>query len=158
VKFVLSSVVAALVAGSIVAVSARGADVSRQYPRGGNSRVALTSQGRLLRSFEALLRETFGHRAVSRTACGKHCSALDFSCAGECSPLATYLPYWYVFAQPGETTLHLSSRNPASLFFGNYPVPILVRRRAVACDAQGRRFLAAYADAASFTLACLAPR
>jgi hypothetical protein len=116
----------------------------------------LTTKGRLLWNFEGLLSKNFGDRQPSLSDCRRPCD-LDFSCAGICSPLSRFSPYWYVFRRHNSTGLHISSKNMRSADFGNYPKPVLLRGMAVACDKHEKRFLVEYADAASFTLGCLAP-
>src|ERR1041385_2498365 len=66
----------------------------------------LTSQGRLLWNFEALLHKTFKTRVVSVSS-GLY-DSLNFSCAGWCGPNAKYLHYKFTFADARPTTLHVS--------------------------------------------------
>lgn len=116
-----------------------------------SSPIGLTAQGRLISNFEALLRTTFGMRAVFVS------KGENFSCAGTCAPLSTYSRYWFVFKSPARTTLHLSKRKFGSEAFGNYPAPVLIRGQSIACNTGETRFLVVYRNAASFTLGCLAP-
>jgi hypothetical protein len=112
----------------------------------------LTGQGQLLWSFEGLLTQTFGSKPVSATA------GPDFSCSGDCSPLATYLPYSFVFARHGDSTFHLSTRRVSpNTSFGNYPTPVLINGRVIACDNKESTFLIEYRDAANFAFGCLSP-
>ena len=112
----------------------------------------LTSQGQLVWSLEGLLTQTFGSKPVSAAA------GPNFSCSGDCSPLATYSPYSFVFARHGDTTFHLSTRRPGpNTSFGNYPTPVLINGRLVACDGKESMFLIEYRDAANFMLGCLPP-
>ncbi len=77
--------------------------------------------------------------------------------ANGCSPLAKYDPYFYTFAHPVNTTLRLSHREPRN--FGNYPRVIVIRGETVRCNTgKHPRYLISYADAASFSLGCLAPQ
>jgi len=132
----------------------------------------ITSDGRLLWSLEALLRTTFGNSQPSSAdntdtgptnpsnppAASTSGDDVNFDCAGDqCLPLATYDPYSYTFANPTDSAFHLSARNYQKWSFGNYPEPVLINGRIVACDPQERTFLIRYADASSFTLACMAP-
>lgn len=117
----------------------------------------LTSQGRLLRNFEALLQKTFGRRQpICVSGDRKVRTSLDFT-AGECAPLAKYLLYWYTFQAPHGTTFHISGRRAGSLSFGNYPVAVLIRGHMVACDARERHFLIDYTSGAGLMLGCLTP-
>jgi hypothetical protein len=110
----------------------------------------LTAQGRLLWNFEALLRQQFGGRSVSVSR------PENFSCAGLCAPLSRYRPYRFTFSRPSGSTFHVSKRTFGDNGeFGNYPVPVLIRGRAVACDRAERHFLISYRSTASFTLDCL---
>jgi hypothetical protein len=111
---------------------------------------SLTPQGRLLWNFEALLWQKFvgGRVSVSRPE--------NFSCAGDCAPLSRYRPYKFTFLRPSGSAFHVSRRTFGDNGeFGNYPIAVLIRGRAVACDARETRFLIAYRSTASFTLACL---
>jgi hypothetical protein len=72
--------------------------------------------------------------------------------AGKCTPLATFAPYRYVFAGARRSRFHVTSKR--ALDFGNYPQPVLIRGRNIACDRHEHRFLVAYVDAASLTLDC----
>ncbi|MDX6489373.1 MAG: hypothetical protein QOK13_1988 [Gaiellaceae bacterium] len=111
----------------------------------------LTAQGRLLWNFEALLLQRFVGRKVSVSP------PENFSCAGDCAPLSKYRPYRFTFLRPSGTAFHVSRRTFGDNGeFGNYPIAVLIRGRAVACDARETRFLIAYRSMASFTLACLA--
>jgi hypothetical protein len=88
----------------------------------------LSTNGRALWNFEALLHDSFG----SRDVCTKGAS-LNFSApANECSPLATYGPYLYQFAGPRHSAFHLVSRLPRASF-GNYPQPVRINGRFIAC-------------------------
>jgi hypothetical protein len=138
----------------------------------GASRAAITSDGALLWNLEALLRATFGPKQPSsadntdtgptdpsnpptNSVSGNY---MDFNCAGvDCSPLAVYDPYWYTFADPTNSVFHLSHQNYKEWSFGNYPEPVLINGKIVACNSQESTFLVRYTDASSFTLACLAP-
>jgi hypothetical protein len=110
----------------------------------------LTAEGRLLWNFEALLRQKFGGRSVSVSP------PENFSCAGLCAPLSKYRPYKFTFSRPSGSAFHVSKRTFGDNGeFGNYPVPVLIRGRAVACDRGERHFLISYRSTASFTLDCL---
>ena len=108
----------------------------------------LSKSGQLLWQFEALLHDTFGNRAV----CASGRWAQKFT-SGDCSPLAVYSPYAYVFAHAHGSSLHISSKKQVG-GFGNYPVALLIRGRPIACNAQETQFLIKYRDGASLTLAC----
>jgi hypothetical protein len=147
-RFVVSASVV-LVAG--LAIWGQGAAAPARHARvGGRRPVGLTSHGRLLWNFEALLRQVFknGSVSVSRPE--------NFSCAGDCPPLSQYRPYRFTFARPNGSTFHISKRTFGDHGeFGNYPIAVLIRGRAVACDAAEKRFLIAYRSTSSFTLECL---
>jgi hypothetical protein len=104
----------------------------------------------MLWNFEALLWQRFvdGKVSVSRPE--------NFSCAGDCAPLSRYRPYKFTFLRPSGSAFHVSRRTFGDNGeFGNYPIAVLIRGKAVACDARETRFLIAYRSTASFTLACL---
>jgi hypothetical protein len=139
----------------------------------GSLSAATTSEGRLLWNLEALLRATFGNSQPASsdlTATGPTNPSnpppnsttgnyVDFNCAGDhCAPLSTYSPYWYTFSDPIDSTFHLSQQNYRGWSFGNYPEPVLINGKIVACDPQENTFLIKYFDASSFTLACMAPQ
>lgn len=106
-----------------------------------------TRPGRTLWQFEALLHDTFGNRRV----CASGRWRQNFT-AGDCTPLATFAPYQYVFAGAHRSRFHVTSTRARD--FGNYPQPVLIRGRNIACDPRERTFLVAYVDAASLTLGC----
>jgi hypothetical protein len=144
---------AAVTFGVLVLAIALGVSPSAGVRTQSQAPSALTSHGRLLMNFEALLRRTFHNRGVSVSR------PENFSCAGDCGPLSKYRLYRFTFARPRGSLLHISKRTFGDNGeFGNYPVPVLIRGRAVACDARESRFLIAYRSMASFTLDCLPKR
>lgn len=148
-RYALTLAVAVAAAGAVVYVASSASGEAGQM--GGNPPEGLTQGGRVLWNFEALLRRAFGQRRVwvSRGE--------NFSCAGLCAPASTYSPYRFTFASPTNSVFHLSSRKFKDGDFGNFPAPILVRGRSVACNPIESRFLIRYRNAASFALACLTP-
>jgi hypothetical protein len=117
---------------------------------------ALTSFGNALRNFEALLRQEFGNGFVCSIAT-KPGTAINFPRNEGCVPLATYNPYFYVFAKPGKSAFHLTSvkYRAGEQVAGNYPVPILIGGRLVACNRANTTVLIEYSDAAGFALGCV---
>ncbi len=105
---------------------------------------------------ESLLVATFGSK--DPFVSGNADKSENFSCAGNCSPLATYSPYVYTFTRLGKSTLRVSNANVQNLRFGNYPVPVLIHGKAIACNIKGTKFLTSNRGASSFTLSCLAPK
>lgn len=118
----------------------------------------LTTQGRLLWNLEGLLTKTFGHQPTLCVSAKQKPKTFWNFTARTCAPLSKYFLYWYTFQSPHGTTLHISSARAGSLFFGNYPVPVLIRGRMVACDAHDRHFLIDYASGAGLMLGCLTPQ
>ena len=109
----------------------------------------LSKRGRVLWQFEALLHDTFGNGNVC--ASGRR-GSLNFT-GGACSPLAVYSPYFYAFAQARHSALHVSKTKTVG-GFGNYPQPVLIRGRPIACNARETQFLIVLPDAISFTVDC----
>ncbi len=107
----------------------------------------LSKRGRILWQFEALLHDTFGNRPI----CSSGRWRQKFT-SGDCSPLAVYSPYFYVFTPARRSAFHITSKKACC--FGNYPQPVLIRGWNIACDARETTFLIEYVDAASFTLGC----
>ncbi len=112
----------------------------------------LTHQGILLWNLEGLLKQSFGRESIC-TWYRDPRSRWNFN--DVCAPLSDFQLYRYVFAHPHESVLHLTSTYHRFRTFGNYPGPVLVRGRLIACDNHDRLFLVAYADARSLTLDCL---
>lgn len=110
----------------------------------------LTSAGRTLWQFEALLRDTFGTRHLCPSGRWG-----QYFTSGTCSPLAVYSPYSYVFAARHRSAFHLSRKRHVG-GFGNYPIAVFIRGHPVACDARETRFLVLYRDS-PFTLGCSRP-
>jgi hypothetical protein len=106
-----------------------------------------TRSGGTLWQFEALLHDTFGNRPV----CASGRWRQNFT-AGHCTPLATFAPYGYVFAGAHRSRFHVTSTRARD--FGNYPQPVLIRGRNIACDPRERTFLVEYVEAVPLTLGC----
>jgi hypothetical protein len=114
----------------------------------GGAAPELTGRGQVLWQFEALLRDTFGRKAV-------FVRGGNFSCAGNgCGPLSVWSPYFFTFAGARGTRFHLAPRPAGS--FGQHAAPVLVRGKAVACSASGGQFVIRYLLAYSFTVDCKA--
>jgi hypothetical protein len=135
-----AAVVVALFAGGSFATVTQAA-ASAPLPR-------LSKSGQLLWQFEALLHDTLGNRAV----CASGRWAQKFT-SGDCSSLAVYAPYLYVFARARGSSFHISPKKEVG-GFGNYPIALLIRGRPIACNTQETRFLIKYRDTASLTLNC----
>jgi len=112
----------------------------------------LSAYGRALWNFEALLHDTFG----SRDVCTKGSSLNFIAPANACTPLATYEPYLYQFAGARHSAFHLVTRLPKASF-GNYPQPVRINGRFIACDPHDRSYLMEFSDASTFTVTCLVP-
>jgi hypothetical protein len=113
----------------------------------------LTSQGRTLWELEALLHDTFHDLPVS----AHYDQGRDwrFAACGRvgCAPLAYWGIYFFTFRTAGHSTFHLSRRRSLPNV-GNYPVPVKVAGRFVACNRAENRFLFNYESAAGFGFAC----
>jgi hypothetical protein len=110
----------------------------------------LTRQGQVTWNFEALLHDTFGQRQP----CARGPWAANFA-AGRCSPLAVWSPYAYQFIGARGSAFHVTGRRFNPGYFGNYPTPVLVHGKTVACDASERTFLILIRNAANFALDCV---
>ena len=95
------------------------------------------------------MRDTFGNRPVCASGRWRE----KFT-SGDCTPLAVYSPYVYVFARARGSSFHISTKKQVS-GFGNYPIALLIRGRPTACNARETQFLIEYRDAVSLTLGCL---
>ena len=88
--------------------------------------------------------------------CAK-CNSLNFVApTNQCTPLATYRPYPYQFADARHSAFHLVRHLPKGSF-GNYPQPVQINGRFIACNRRDQTYLMEFSDAATFTVACLAP-
>lgn len=113
----------------------------------------LTSKGRTLWELEALLRDQFGSLPVSahyRPGWWWTFAA----CRTGCAPLSYWNIYFFTFTNARNSTFHLSSRRTRPNL-GNYPIPIKVKGRYVACDRAESRYLITYGSAAGLALDCL---
>jgi hypothetical protein len=127
---------------------------STAFPAGasaGGPPPGLTSAGRTLWNFEALLYDTFHVHGAGVTG------RWNFSCNGgpSCGSLSQFTTYDFVFAHPSRSPFHLVPHRTRS--FGNYPEPVEVKSQDVACDPAGTRFLITYGSSATLDLACLKP-
>jgi len=113
----------------------------------------LSAEGHALWNLDALLHDTFGARPVCVPSSTRRFNLTT----GPCGPLSAFSPYFPTFVAARHSAYHLTSRNVLKMDFGNYPAPVLVRGRGVACNRVETRFLVELSDAASFTLDCLAP-
>jgi hypothetical protein len=113
----------------------------------------LTRGGRALWQFEALLHDTFHKLPVS----AHYDQGRDwkFAACGRigCAPLSYWAIYFFTFRDASHSQ-HLSARRTLPSF-GNYPIPIKVKGRYVACNAAESRFLIAYGSVVGFAPACL---
>jgi hypothetical protein len=114
----------------------------------------LTPNGRTLWEFEALLHDTFHKLPVSAHYDQGH--DWRFAACGRigCAPLSYWNIYFFTFADARHSRFHLSARHSLPSF-GNYPIPIKVRGRYVACNSSESRFLITYASGVGFAPACL---
>ena len=136
---------ASAVAGVVAAATAQVA--SAQPPPG------LTRAGVVQWQFEALLFDRFHTRNVA--AHYTRGRMWNFGCAGQCSPLSYWSPYGFVFGNARRSSYHLAQKKVQPGTFGNYPILITVKGRAVACDRAERSVLITYGDAAGFSFACM---
>jgi hypothetical protein len=115
--------------------------------------VGLIESGRTVWQFEALLHDTFNGLPVS--AHYHQGVAWNFAaCRVGCAPLAYWGIYFFTFKNARRSAFHLSKRRTLA-GFGNYPIPIKVKGRFVACNRDESRFLITYGSAAGLGLACL---
>lgn len=125
---------------------------------GGSGRVQrVSTAGEVLYEYEALVHQIFGS-SISVCTGGGGCHQGWFY-RGDLAPLSEYSPFTYVFSGFTSSTFHLMPAGFAVAGgFGNYPDPIKVNGRLVACDRAEKTFLISYGDAVGDgNLACLAP-
>jgi hypothetical protein len=108
------------------------ADAAHATPPG------LTQDGKALWNFEALLRATFGSGLV----CVVSKSGLPDFVSKPCQslPLAGMQPYEFKFAGARRSAYHLVSRRKPP-FAGNYPIPVEIAGRYIACNSNATTFL-----------------
>jgi hypothetical protein len=117
----------------------------------GSTKVALTSSGQLLRSFEGLLK----HRYGSRQVCATYNSGRRWHfTSGSCVPAATFEPYVYTFASPINADLRLSTYDFRKLHVGRHLHVVLVAGHPLACTRRPGTFLV---SAEPFSLKCSTP-
>ena len=117
--------------------------------------VGLSTNGRLLWQFEALLRDVFGKRAPYASSASYD---TNFACAGNnCYPHAKWDPYVYTFANARGSTFRLRSRTFRAGAFGNYPLPLRINGLYIACNAASTTFLTTVRGVAGFALSCQRP-
>jgi len=153
----MKRVLIVLIAGLfLVLANGTGASASQV----GGPPAGLTSSGRVLWNFEALLRQTFGShykgclRTLSRYV---ETFTTDNYCATHDAAQTMY--YSFAFANQSASAYHLVERTFAPGAFGNYPEPIRVEKNYVTCDPAGRTYLISYGDVfgLSANLACIKP-
>jgi hypothetical protein len=113
----------------------------------------LTSNGRLQWEFEALLHDVFGNRHPYATGTNNS----DFSCAGTCVPHVKWSAYVFTFANAHGSSFSLKSRTFGPVAFGNYPIPIRINGRYIACEKSASTFLTNLRGTAGFALLCVKP-
>lgn len=134
-----------------VAVTASATSRSSGVQRG------VSASGEVLYEYEALVHQTFGNSiSVCSGSGGCHQGWLY---KGALYPLSEYSTFTYAFNGFGPSTFHLM---PAGFTvptgFGNYPVPVKINGRFVACESSAKTFLISFADAVGDgNLACLRP-
>jgi len=110
----------------------------------------LSSRGRVLWNFEALLHDRFGKRDV----CTRN-GSLNFV-SGSCTPLAVWQPYFYVFTTARHSAFVATSPRPAGSF-GQGAGLVRISGHYIKCGTHARKFVIKYFMAASFTVACVPP-
>lgn len=143
----------AIVLAAVTILLADSAESSEavQSQRGG-----LTSEGVVLWNFEGLLRASFPKAPVVSASVKPRTGALDFSCAGFCTPSARYSSYPYIFARHTTSAYRLISQSFRGSW-GNYRRQMLIRGRSIACNSKGTLFLVQQRQAVSFKLECVKP-
>ena len=140
----------AAIAASLAFVAVSTPSALAQPPAG------LTQSGRTVWEFEALLHDTFDRLPVS--AHYRQGVYWNFAaCRLGCAPLAYWGIYFFTFKSARRSAFHLSTRRTL-ISFGNYPIPIKVKGRFVACNRAETKFLITYGSAVGLGLACLATR
>jgi hypothetical protein len=101
----------------------------------------VSAGGQVLYEYEALLNETYGAGLVECSgSAGCHMGWFYSKMTG---PLSEFSTYSFVFSGFGKSAFHLMpvgvTLAPGS--FGNYPVPVTVNGRVVACNPAATEFL-----------------
>lgn len=137
------------VGGWVVSSAVNNSNSSR------NDAVHLTAQGELRTSLDILLFREFGNNMPSVKVSNN--GIYNFNCAN-CGPLSRERPYVVLFRGSGlVSNLRLVKiKNPTSLYFGNYPIPLAIRGNLIQCGVIGksREFLITYSESINFWLGC----
>ena len=123
----------------------------------GSEPLALSSEGRLLWNFEALLHATFGSADVTADV---HFNFSNYyaTCGDNCGPSAEHSGYVYTFENASDSAFHIAAKPfGPDVVFGAHPIPVLIKGLPVACNTAETKLLIRYGDAVSFTLGCLSP-
>jgi hypothetical protein len=117
----------------------------------------VSAAGEALYEYESLVHQMFGNSISVCTGSGGCHQGWFYK--GELSPLAEYSTFTFAFTGFGRSTFHLM---PAGYVvrngFGNYPVPVRINGRLVACSPASNTFLISFGDAyGDGNLACLPP-
>lgn len=149
-KIVVITALAALLFGGAATAGAAGTSVST------GSLVHISRAGATEWNFEALLRETFGSRAICSIA-SKHGAPIDFPKNDhQCVPLATYTPWIFDFTALGKSSFHLTSRDyTPEGWVANAP-PVLIGGKLIACNKSGSQVLMGYSDQPADAIECAA--
>lgn len=118
---------------------------------------SVSPAGEALYEYEALIHQMFGNSVSVCSGSGGCHSGWFYK--GALSPLADYGTFTYAFSDFGQSTFHVM---PATFTvpsgFGNYPVPMKINGRFVACSPSAKTFLISFGDAVGDgNLACLTP-
>lgn len=110
----------------------------------------LSASGRMTWNLEGLLALTFGHHLYG-------VKGIWFVGIAECPSAADCQTYEPVFAPHTATAYHLVAFAPSGTF-GNYPGPVRIDGKYVACNSAGTRFLIEFQDTINFELGCDKPQ
>ena len=114
----------------------------------------LSPNGSVRWNFEALLHDRFG----GRLNCWADLSAFpEFIGIRPCPAQSHRGRYDYLFVGARHSMFHLTSTDRPQGRFGNYPVPVRVGNRFVACDQQHRAYLVELPEAFFPSLECVKP-
>jgi hypothetical protein len=120
------------------------------------SAVVITGSGSDLWNFEALLQSTFKQKQPCIQ--DLYQGAINFPLANnDCTPLATYSPYFYTFKKLAKSSFHETDFHFVSGDAGwhSNAAPIHIAGNLIACNSSDSQVLVEWSGSESFSLGCI---